>query len=284
MLRKKLIVCDVDNTLYDWVSYFVPSFYTMVDKVIEMTGWSRDQLLDDFRKVHQAHGDSEHPFALLETECVRRGFPNKSTKELLQIFDPAFHAFNSMRKETLKLFPTVRDTLRELQARDIRLVAHTESKLFAVLDRLSRLDLTSYFEAIYCSTRSDSPHPRGAPQLALPDEVLSRVRELSHHQRKPDGSVLVEICRNADADPSEAAYIGDSIARDVMMAKGVGVYAIWAAYGSQHDKNQYDLLVRISHWTTADVQREKRLAQAALAIKPDFIAKSTFSEILNADL
>jgi FMN phosphatase YigB (HAD superfamily) len=54
-MRFKLLICDLDNTLYDWVAYFVPSFYAMVDKVVELLGCDRERLLDDFRKVHQRH-------------------------------------------------------------------------------------------------------------------------------------------------------------------------------------------------------------------------------------
>ena len=76
----RLLVCDLDNTLYDWVSYFVPSFYAMVDKVVEITGWDREQLLDEFQKVHQKHNDAEHPFALLETALVRDMFPKRNLR------------------------------------------------------------------------------------------------------------------------------------------------------------------------------------------------------------
>ena len=88
----RLVVCDLDNTLYDWVGYFVPSFFAMFDKVIEMTGWEREALIEDFRNVHQFYGDSEHPFALLETNHVRRTFPAERRDQLARRFDPAFHA------------------------------------------------------------------------------------------------------------------------------------------------------------------------------------------------
>lgn len=74
--RLKLLVCDLDNTLYDWVAYFVPSFYAMAAKVVELLGCDREKLLDDFREVHQRHHDSEQPFALLETRTVWINLPD----------------------------------------------------------------------------------------------------------------------------------------------------------------------------------------------------------------
>lgn len=99
MPNRQLLVCDLDNTLYDWVGYFVPSFYAMVDRVVEITGCDREKLLDDFRLVHQRHRDSEEPFALLETETIKSLYPQASRQSLLGTLDPAFHAFNSARKK-----------------------------------------------------------------------------------------------------------------------------------------------------------------------------------------
>jgi FMN phosphatase YigB (HAD superfamily) len=103
--NKKLLVCDLDNTLYDWVTYFVLSFYAMVDTVVQITHCDRETLLDDFREVHQRHADAEHPFALLETETIRNLYKNTSTQDILKALDPAFYAFNSARKHNLHLQP-----------------------------------------------------------------------------------------------------------------------------------------------------------------------------------
>jgi hypothetical protein len=66
------------------------------------------------------------------------------------------------------------------------------------------------------------------------------------------------------------------------MAKRAGVYSIWAAYGTHHDPRLYADLVRVSHWTPDEVAREKRLSAEAKAIRPDFIAISSFDEVLKA--
>jgi hypothetical protein len=137
MPSKQLLICDLDNTLYDWVSYFVPSFYAMVDATVEITGCDREKLLDDFRAVHQKYGDSEHPFALLETETIKNLYRHASTGSMLAALDPAFHAFNSARKKNLHLHSGVRETLETLRGSGIKLIAHTESKLYGVADRLN---------------------------------------------------------------------------------------------------------------------------------------------------
>lgn len=280
-MRARLIICDLDNTLYDWVAYFVPSFYAMVDTAVNIIGCDREALLDDLREVHQKHHDSEHPFSLLETREVLTRFNGLPVEAIHRKLDRAFHAFNSTRKRTLQLYPLVRETLNAFRENGIELVAHTEGKLLAVVDRLRWLELTPFFSRIYCLERTLGKHPLNlGMQDWLEDFPIDKVIELSHHQRKPDPSVLLEICARHGNNLGAAAYIGDSMVRDVLMAKAAGVYAIWAEYGSKHDPVLYDKLVRITHWTAEDVARERQLTKATAEIQPDFIAKDVIAEAL----
>lgn len=203
---------------------------------------------------------------------------SKSTKAsppplIAKLLDPAFHAFNSSRRKNIKLYPTVRETLDALASSDVRLIAHTESKLYGIVDRLNRLDLFQYFSKVYCRERSNSCHPDPNFNVHWLDQFpMEKVVELSHHQRKPSPDVLLEICASEGIDPRDTAYIGDSIARDVLMARKAGVFAVWAAYGSKHDPAMYKALVRISHWTEDEVAREQRLIKEAKAFPPDYTA------------
>lgn len=251
--------------------------------MVRITGCDRENLLDDFRRVHQSHHDSEHPFSLLETLTVREMFHGLTTKQIARELDSAFHAFNSQRKISLELLPGVREGLEILKQSNVTLVAHTESKLFAVVDRLTRLDITSYFSRIYCRERSISGHPE--PEIGkrwLDSFPMEKVVELSHHQIKPDPDVLIEICAREEFAPEDSAYVGDSMARDILMAKRGKVFSIWAKYGAQHSEEEYARLVRVSHWTPDEVERERRLREETKGIMPDFIAEQSFTEVLGA--
>src|SRR4051794_13736369 len=109
-----LVVTDLDNTLYDWVSYFVPSFYAMVDAAESVLSLSREELLNQLRDVHRAKHDSEYPYALLETPAAKRRFQTASRLEMKALLKPAFDAFNAKRDETLKLYPHVLSTLQAI--------------------------------------------------------------------------------------------------------------------------------------------------------------------------
>lgn len=277
----RLLICDLDNTLYDWVSYFVPSFYAMVDSAVKLLNCDRDILLDQFREVHRKHHDSEHPFSLLETKIVKHLIDSSGKKEAIRILDPAFHAFNKSRVDNLKLHHGVIQTFELLKKDSIRIIAHTDSKLFSAIDRVRRLSLEKYIDRIYCRERSVSNHPNGMTFEEWIDGFSSsKLVELSQHQSKPNPSVLREICQRECIDLEHAVYVGDSLSKDIVMAKEAGVFAVWAEYGANHKKSDYQKLIRISHWTENDIKREKDLGSKAKSIKPDFIAQRSFSEIL----
>jgi hypothetical protein len=67
-----------------------------------------------------------------------------------------------------------------------------------------------------------------------------------------------------------------------LMAKRANVLAIWASYGARHDPAMYELLIRVTHWTAKEVEREKRLRDEAKSIQPDLIADRSFAEVLRA--
>lgn len=274
---KKAIICDLDNTLYDWVSYFVPSFYAMVRKACIILGCSEEDLLDSIRLVHQRHHDTEHPFALLETDIVSSKCHGMTDREKYAVLDPAFHEFNIKRKNTLKLYDGVSDTLAMLKAANVLIIAHTESRVFSALDRLCRLGIAHHFDRIYCREKNSTKHPLGPNAPVF--KHLDKVFELSRHQQKPDATVLREICSEIGCHADDVAYVGDSIVRDVTMAKSCGILAIWARYGTAHDYGMYEQLVRVSHWTSEDVAREKALKNAFQTVRPDIVI-DTFPDLL----
>jgi FMN phosphatase YigB (HAD superfamily) len=279
-IKPKCIIFDLDNTLYDWVSFFVPSFYAMVEEVINITGWEREELLDGFKYVHQRHNNVEHPFSLLEVDLVQQQYGNLSKQELSKIFDSAFLAFNRMRKKTLEAYPDVKEVLNSVNEAGIDIIAHTDSSLYAVVDRMERIGLTKFFNRIYCRGRSASEHPDGHPFANwAQDFPFDKVVELPPNEKKPDPSVLLDICSTQGHLPTETAYVGDSLARDILMAHKTGVISIWAKYGTHHPSKMYEMLVRVTHWTHDDVIRERSLSKEVRSVTPDFVLEKGIKEL-----
>jgi len=78
---------------------------------------------------------------------------------------------------------------------------------------------------------------------------------------------------------SETLYIGDSIVRDIGMAKEAGAWAAWARYGTEYDPKHWETLVRVTHWTEDDVERAKQDKTRLGGTKPDQVL-SLFADVL----
>jgi FMN phosphatase YigB (HAD superfamily) len=280
-----LAVFDLDNTLYNWYASFLPAFYSMVDIAADLLGCDKETILTQLKAVHVKHHDVEHPYALFETDIVQARVRAKGDDEVWRLLDPAFHAFNRVRKAELRLFPDVRETLDELKRRGIRLVAFTDSKYFAAVGRVSRLELGDVFERLYCREKSVSELPASPFEGYRPQPIhnisATKVSELPAGETKPDPRVLQDIVLRENIDVASTAYIGDSLAKDVFMARKAGCFAIWAKYGVSNDPVMYSKLVTISHWSDDDIDREKRLARSAATVAPDFTCENSIKELLH---
>ncbi|MEK6303657.1 MAG: HAD family hydrolase [Acidobacteriota bacterium] len=281
-VRIQLLVTDLDNTLYDWVSSFVPAFYGMVDVAAQILRVDREELLDDLKAVHQRYHNSEQPFALLETHIVERRYPRATRLERKRLLAPAFDAFNELRRQNLRLYPEVRETLHTIRDRGCGVIGYTEAVVENSLYRLCLLGLLEEIQLLYVpKSRADEGHPDPARQRIL-EQHREKVRLLPDGHRKPDPHVLKQICEDRGVPVEEALYVGDSMTRDVAMAKAAGVHAAWARYGSALNPNDWNKLVRVTHWTAEDVAREMRLKEEYRDVRPD-VEIDSFAELLAPD-
>jgi FMN phosphatase YigB (HAD superfamily) len=274
----RLLITDLDNTLYDWVTYFATSFQAMVDSLAKNLGVDEERLLDEFKTVHQHYGNSEQPFAVFELPSVRSKYGNLSDHDLLHVLEEPLGAFNSQRNNQLRLYPTVRQTLNALHDNGVRIVAHTEAIAVNAYYRLYKLGIDDLFHRIYALKGNIRPHPdpKRGDALRMPEGLLNVVPK---EERKPNPELLYDICHREGIRPEDAWYVGDSLIKDVAMANRAGVTAVWARYGTNYDPELWKTLVRVTHWTDGDVKREEELHHLHEKIKPDFTI-DVFGEIL----
>lgn len=70
--------------------------------------------------------------------------------------------------------------------------------------------------------------------------------------------------------------------KDIEMAQKANITDVFASYGTGHfeeNKKGYDLLRAVTHWTDADVERERLIKESSSGAKPTYTA-SKFSDIL----
>lgn len=109
---KTVLITDLDNALFDWVELLYNCFSSMLDKIIDVSGVPKERLIPEIRAVHQKHGTSEYSFLIEELPS-----PNGilGGRKAVEVFAPAINVYRERRKQYLKLFPTVAETLLKIK-------------------------------------------------------------------------------------------------------------------------------------------------------------------------
>jgi len=279
----RLVITDVDNTLYDWLSFYIPSFLAMVQEIHRISGVDVSSLKQSFRKVHQAQGTSEYAFAIQELDALEAIDAGLSPDERLKKYDSAIHAFRSSRKKTLHLYPGVKETLQRLRYAGVMVVAHSDSMMSYTSRRLRQLDVDGLLTAV-CAPRDhgipaalDPASIRRVPGSAVESRTLHL--EFSPGIRKPNPATVTPVLEALSVPREQALYVGDSLSRDVLLARRAGIADVWAKYGSRRDEVLYRELLEITYWTETEVAEEERLREE-IGGSAASNAIDSFSEIL----
>lgn len=265
---KKLLITDLDDTLYDWLGFFIPSFYAMVEEVVNITGLSKQVLLREYKELHQYYGSVEYPFVTLKLPSILNKYEGKSESEIKCCLEEAFHKFNSVRKQKLRLYDGVKDTLKKLHQNGITIIGYTESSQENGFFRLERLGVTQYFKHVYAfDSRYETKYP-----------ISEKVKLLN--TKKPNKEVLLNICDCENCPIEEAIYVGDSLTKDIYMAGLAGISSVLIKH-PKDENNFYQLLVDITSWTEEDFEREAKIKNDFISsnMKPDYVINS-FSGLL----
>lgn len=280
--KASLLVTDLDNTLYDWFKIWHGSFEPMLQEILRISGVPEAKLREEIRTVHQRRGTSEYSGLLLELPSLGELHPGEVLGE---VYATAIAAFRDGRKKTMALYPGVMETLTAVKKAGVRIVAYTESLAFYTSLRLRWFELDGVIDVLY--SPADHEFPAGTTR----DDLRKRPAESYELQKteprhtpkghlKPDIEVLTTIVDQSGCDLSEVVYVGDSLMKDVAMAQSVGVIDVWAEYGVAQDEEGYDLLRSVSHWTQADVDREREIGRRP-EVAPSHVLSEGFGQLLD---
>jgi phosphoglycolate phosphatase-like HAD superfamily hydrolase len=251
----RLVVVDLDNTLWDWLNIWFQSLDQLLDDVSTETGISRDVLESEAKVAHQAVHTSDHELVLDDLPSLKALYPGKNPRKVL---GEPMHAYYSTRKRLTTLYPGVQETLGRIKASGARVVAYTESDEFQATLRIKRTGLDGLLDEVWVSPDQavTDEATRRRLRTGAPEDyelAVTARKTLQAGLHKPAPTVLLRICQEARVDPWETVFVGDSISRDVAMAKNAGVIAVHAKYGNSWPKDRLELLTRVSHWSAEDV-------------------------------
>jgi phosphoglycolate phosphatase-like HAD superfamily hydrolase len=276
-----VLITDLDNTLYDWVEVWHRSFSAMLRVLVDKSGIPQEVLEREIRGVHQRHGTSEYAFLIEELPSLQKQHPGA---DLVGLYEPAIRAYREARDESLRLYPTVLETLWAIKEQGSLIVAYTESMAFYTAYRLRNLGLDGLIDYLYSPPDHDLPEGLSAEQIRrYPLETYEFKATIPRHTPKgtikPNPTILREIIRDIGAPSDAVIYVGDSLMKDIPMAKDVGVLSALAQYGEAQSREEYELLRRVSHWTDEDVAREKEILSRP-PVEPTVHLHRSFAELL----
>ena len=275
------LILDLDNTLFDWFAVWYASFEPIYNEILKQTGRAEAEIQAEIRNVHRTRRTSEYTFLLEEIEALddlRRG------GDIRAKFRDAIELSRQGRDLNLKLYPSVFRSLWRIKDQGTKIVAYTESMAFYSAYRLKRFGLDGVIDIMFSPKDHDMPSGVSVDSMRrLPEEFYElQVTESRHTppgELKPNPRVLLDIIKTVGATTDRCAYVGDSLFKDVAMARDVGVFDIHAKYGESQRRPEYDLLRQVSHWTEADVQREKSIVEKGHDFEPSAVLTDSFTEI-----
>jgi FMN phosphatase YigB (HAD superfamily) len=280
MRQISVVVTDLDNTLFDWFEIWYGPFAAMLDRLSADSGVPREVLIREFKEVYSRYGTTEYAFAIEELPSLRSKHPGE---DLATVYREAIHAHRSARKPLLHAYADVEEALQTLKDKGVLLVGYTESQAFYTHMRLKRMGLDRLLDYIYSPPDHELPGnrpPESFRKLSPEQYELRRtvIRHLPAGEKKPNPRVLLDIISQVGATPDECVYIGDNLMKDIAMAQSAKIEDVWAKYGESHGRPGYDLLRQVTHWSSADVAREK--ATTNTVVTPTHTLTTGFSEVL----
>jgi phosphoglycolate phosphatase-like HAD superfamily hydrolase len=264
MPPKRLLILDMDNTLYDWRAHFCALFEPLVTALSELVEESATLLKQQFRAIHQQEGHMECASVVRRLPTLRASAKGARARRFE--VDSVVQAVMDLSRSKLHAYPGVRQTLASLAGAGWEVVVFTESPARPAAERLHELNLAELVSVVY---GGHIPRSRAAPLRMRTVSLPSLV--------KPAPDALHRILRRHDAPASLALYVGDSISRDVSMARAAGVTGVWARYGSHILEEHRHTLSEASCWGDDKVHRELGSTRGGDG-RPDHVIDS-FSEL-----
>lgn len=276
--RYDTLVLDLDNTVYDWTSYYAGTLQAMIDVLVGPLEITRDDLIAQFRDVYARKGSVEYAFVVQELEATGE----MSRSKVAKLIDSAQRAFAEARRRLLCPYAGVEQTLAHARARGVVIIAVTNAPLFQAHRRLRQLGLVRHFDALAAWEGFEIPKRdpfvgeirersrRGDYAPTVPTFFSFKRRSL-----KPRNEMFRWAMEVTRSTPERTIAVGDSIEKDVVPAMSLGAAGAWSAYGARPQDDHFELLLKVTPW------QKREIAKTYSEVNPaNCVTLEDFSELV----
>ncbi|MBC7530591.1 MAG: HAD family hydrolase, partial [Oligoflexus sp.] len=290
----KLIVLDIDNTVFNWVEYYVACMCAMMDRVSLLTGIDRKILFEESRPVFEREGSIEYPFLIQQLPSVIHYYQHDVRRMLAEAVDEGRKAFNITAETILKPYHDVIQTLEAVKAQypEIPIIALTDAPRYVAMWKLNKLGLLRFFSAVYGLPDPSIPIDEETQEVKVDKEILvkhlqkskfgfeGRIRILPDDYEKPGTKGLKTVLMDYEMEShlGDVLWVGDNLRKDVGLGKRLGVHTGWASYGTEIRPESKDLLLQFSPMgnVAKNVALDPKNSESP---QPDFVLNS-FTDII----
>ena len=117
--------------------------------------------------------------------------------------------------QNLELYPGVKETLAMLKKQGLKLAVITDADSNHAFARLTRVELLDFFDTLIAADTTGT--------------------------KKPDPAHFLFALQALDVRPEESLVVGDSIRRDIVPARNLGLKTAYASYGDWRPAEEIDL-------------------------------------------
>jgi putative hydrolase of the HAD superfamily len=194
------VIFDMDNTLFDFVEAKLIACAAITD-YLEINVEPVELLKYFLRPVH---GFESHEHI--------RDFLNDQHRYSKTAFTRCCAIYEEEKVAAIKPYPHMAEMLSELRDRGFKLAVVTDAHNGNAMKRLKKAGLDEFFDAIITIDM--------------------------HGKAKPSPEPFLLAMKNLGVTASETMLVGDSIRRDILPAKALGLLAVHAVYG---DRNFHEI-------------------------------------------
>ncbi len=275
-MKKVVLITDLDNTIYNFMDYFAPTFRGMVHALSSKLNVEEEVLIDQFKTIFKKYNSIEYPFSVQELPINK----NKSDEEIAEIIKVARGAYNRVRNKNFEPYPYVKETLNYLHKSGVLIIAVTNAPYFHALMRLKALRIDQHYDAIVCWEGYPIPDDNYTKDFLRKvnktkyQTKIKKVWKLPKKELKPNLDGYKQVLNFYSVSPQNTYIIGDSISKDVKPAIELGAVGIWAKYGMEIKEKNLQTVLRITNWTNDKVKKIYKDG----SIEPELIINN-FAEI-----
>ncbi len=196
----KAITFDLDNTLIDFIGFKKKATAAAMDAMIK-AGFkgNREKLKKELFDFYLSNG--------IESNDVFTKFLKTHNHYSERILAAAINSYLKTKYTLLKPYPKVRQTLKKLKKKGIKLAIVTDARRLKAYVRLDEMGIADMFDAVV--GREDTG------------------------REKPSKLPFRKALKLLKVNPSEAMHVGDWPEKDILGAKRMGMKTCFARYGYQ---------------------------------------------------